>query len=300
MTEPLSPAHPFPLPDATGELPIVDSHLFTTCCPRCRPTSCRRPSASYLDPFVGVTDDGSRAPGSTGSTMHGERRRRRGGRGRRLSGSSPPAQRRGAADGRPGVAAVDERHPDLASQGHAARAARPGRPDRALAVIEASLSPAGYASVRAAMALNAHLGELIDDYRDTLTEFAYSFTVFGRPSSDAPWGWRLMGHHVDLHYVFVGGQVVLAPVFLGAEPTTGTGRFDGSALSATRPRPDSRPPSARSRPGAEVLLSRSLRAGPARPSWRAPGTAATWRARQPRPAGRGIIASSLTPPSSTG
>ncbi|CDR06377.1 predicted protein [Streptomyces iranensis] len=99
--------------------------------------------------------------------------------------------------------------------------------DRALAVIEASLSPAGYAQVRAAMALNEHLGELIDDYRDTLTEFAYWFTVFGTPSGDSPWGWQLMGHHVDLHCVFVGGQVVLAPVFLGAEPTTGTGRFEG-------------------------------------------------------------------------
>jgi hypothetical protein len=99
--------------------------------------------------------------------------------------------------------------------------------NRALAVVEASLSPAGYTQVRAAMALNEHLGELIDDYRDTLTEFAYWFTVFGSPSGDAPWGWQLMGHHVDLHCVFVGRQVVLAPVFLGAEPTTGTGRFAG-------------------------------------------------------------------------
>ncbi|MEK8174570.1 DUF3500 domain-containing protein [Streptomyces sp. M19] len=99
--------------------------------------------------------------------------------------------------------------------------------DRALAVIEASLSPGGYAQVRAAMALNQNLGELIDDYRDTLTEFAYWFTVFGTPSHHFPWGWQLMGHHVDLHCVFVAGQVVLAPVFLGAEPTIGTGRFEG-------------------------------------------------------------------------
>jgi hypothetical protein len=99
--------------------------------------------------------------------------------------------------------------------------------DRALAIVQESLSTEGYDQVRSAMALNENLGDLIDDYRDTLTEFAYWFTVFGTPSSDSPWGWQLMGHHVDLHCVFVDGQVVLAPVFLGAEPTTGTGRFEG-------------------------------------------------------------------------
>jgi hypothetical protein len=93
------------------------------------------------------------------------------------------------------------------------------RRQRALAVIEASLSREGYASVRAAMQLNGALGELVDDYRDTLTEFNYWFTVFGEPDSGAPWGWQLMGHHVDLHCVFVDSQVVFAPVFIGAEPT---------------------------------------------------------------------------------
>jgi Protein of unknown function (DUF3500) len=99
--------------------------------------------------------------------------------------------------------------------------------DRALAVVEASRSPAGYAQVLAVMALNENRGELIDDYRDTFTEFAYWFTVFGTPTDGSPWGWQLMGHHADLHCVFGGGQMVLAPVFLGAEPTTGTGRFEG-------------------------------------------------------------------------
>lgn len=90
---------------------------------------------------------------------------------------------------------------------------------QALAVIEASLSPAGYETVRGAMRLNGALGELIGAYRDTLTEFGYWFTVFGEPSATTPWGWQLMGHHIDLHCVFVGSQLVFAPVFVGAEPT---------------------------------------------------------------------------------
>jgi hypothetical protein len=90
---------------------------------------------------------------------------------------------------------------------------------RALEVIEASLSRAGYETVRNAMRLNGALGELIDEYRDSLTEYSYYFTIFGYPELDQPWGWQLMGHHVDVHCVFIGTQLVLAPVFLGAEPT---------------------------------------------------------------------------------
>jgi hypothetical protein len=90
--------------------------------------------------------------------------------------------------------------------------------EAALAVMEASLSLEGFHVVRSAMKLNGALGEFIDDYRDTLREFAYHFTVFGDPATSEPWGWQLMGHHVDVHCVFVGTQVVLAPVFLGAEP----------------------------------------------------------------------------------
>ncbi len=89
----------------------------------------------------------------------------------------------------------------------------------ALGVIESSLSDAGFETVRNAMKLNGALGDLIGEYRDTLTEFAYYVTVFGDPSTTGPWGWQLMGHHVDLNCVFVGSQLVFAPVFVGAEPT---------------------------------------------------------------------------------
>ena len=89
----------------------------------------------------------------------------------------------------------------------------------ALALIKASISDAGYTLVRSAMKLNGALGELVDDYRDTLQEFLYWMTIFGDPNGRDPWGWQLMGHHVDLNCVFVGNQLVFAPVFIGAEPS---------------------------------------------------------------------------------
>ena len=291
----------FPLPDAPGELPIVDSHLFTDLLPEVPAHELSAAERHYLDPFVGVTDDGTPRPGLYRLDGAGERPD--------AAVAAADAYLGGLAPHRRSVAVLPMDAPEWRLWTNAVPTWHPkgmrlerldrGDRDRALAVIEASLSPAGYASVRAAMALNAHLGELIDDYRDTLTEFAYWFTVFGRPSSDAPWGWQLMGHHIDLHCVFVGGQVVLAPVFLGAEPTTGTGRFDGisalddetgTGLAFRRLLDPDREP--------EFLLSRSLRAEDLPPELAGP-----WNGRHLGGAGadnlvlppEGITASSLTP-----
>ncbi|WP_431236187.1 DUF3500 domain-containing protein (plasmid) [Mycolicibacterium psychrotolerans] len=87
----------------------------------------------------------------------------------------------------------------------------------ALEVIRCSLSSAGYRRVRGAMRLNADLGQFLNAYLDTLTEWCYWFTIFGDPSTDKPWGWQLAGHHVDVHCLVLGGQLVLTPTFLGAE-----------------------------------------------------------------------------------
>jgi hypothetical protein len=94
----------------------------------------------------------------------------------------------------------------------------PAQRDRALEIVEACLSATGYADTRAAMKLNAALGELIDQYRDTLTEYCYFFALFGTPSSTEPWGWQLWGHHLDVHCFILGRQMVLTPTFMGAEP----------------------------------------------------------------------------------
>lgn len=86
----------------------------------------------------------------------------------------------------------------------------------ALAVIEASLSSAGYARVREAMGLNGYLGELVDLPR-IMNDRSYWFALYGDPDT-GPWGWQLFGHHVAVHSVFAGSRQVIAPVFLGGEP----------------------------------------------------------------------------------
>jgi hypothetical protein len=88
----------------------------------------------------------------------------------------------------------------------------------AMQLMAASLSTRGYGATRAVMRLNRTLGELVNDYADTLTEWMYFLTIFGEPDSEMPWGWQLSGHHLDINCVFVDRQMVLTPTFMGAEP----------------------------------------------------------------------------------
>jgi hypothetical protein len=109
--------------------------------------------------------------------------------------------------------------PDWDPHGLCLEDLEPAQRERALAVLEESLSATGFSDARTAMKLNAALGELIGQYRDTLTEYRYSFAVFGTPSTTEPWGWQLWGHHLDVHCFVIGRQLVLTPTFIGAEPT---------------------------------------------------------------------------------
>ena len=47
----------------------------------------------------------------------------------------------------------------------------------------------------------------------------YYWTVFGEPGGDGPWGWRVEGHHLSLHYSVWGDRVIaVTPFFFGANP----------------------------------------------------------------------------------
>lgn len=89
--------------------------------------------------------------------------------------------------------------------------------DAALQVIAATVSAAGMHDIRGAMRLNAALGEICVGYEDTLREYKYWFTIFGVPSAIEPWGWQLMGHHLDINCFLMAGQIVLTPAFIGTE-----------------------------------------------------------------------------------
>ncbi len=47
----------------------------------------------------------------------------------------------------------------------------------------------------------------------------YFVSVFGEPSDEGEWGWRIEGHHLALNYTLKGGQVVSAtPFMFGSNP----------------------------------------------------------------------------------
>ncbi|WLQ36763.1 DUF3500 domain-containing protein [Streptomyces castrisilvae] len=219
-----------PLPKAKGTMPVVDGILHADLLPPEITFELTAPIRAYREPYVGITADGAPAPGLYRLTDTGNR----------------PTAAVDAADAyldalmpfERTVARLPMNSPDWRLWTNAIPTWTPKgmrlerltvtQRELALAVIEASLSREGFDLIRAAMQLNGALGELIDDYRDTLTEFTYWFTIFGDPTSGQPWGWQLMGHHIDVHCVFIGSQLVMAPVFLGAEPTScDTGRYAG-------------------------------------------------------------------------
>lgn len=214
-------------PRSKGIYPIVDGVLHAELLPPEAAFQLTAGDRHHQDPYVGITTDGTPRPGLYELTDTGSSGKAAVDAARGYLDSLLPHQRSVA------VLPMDSDNwrrwtnafPNWAPKGLQLGRLTPHQRDAALALAEASLSADGFATVRAAMKLNAALGELIDDYQDTLQEFTYWLTIFGDPTGDDPWGWQLMGHHVDLHCVFLGSQLVLAPAFLGAEPAvceTGT------------------------------------------------------------------------------
>ena len=55
-----------------------------------------------------------------------------------------------------------------------------------------------------------------DTHRDPLN---YYITIFGTPSKDKPWGWRMEGHHVSINFVSVNNELISStPSFFGTNP----------------------------------------------------------------------------------
>lgn len=84
-------------------------------------------------------------------------------------------------------------------------------------LMRASLSPAGYKKASGCMKVNHFLGEVVNG-KKVLNENSYNFVIFGTPSEVEPWGWQLYGHHLCMNCFVVGKQMVISPVFMGAEP----------------------------------------------------------------------------------
>ena len=83
-------------------------------------------------------------------------------------------------------------------------------------LLHTALSQQGYEKTTGVIELEGVLRELEGDYRNP---DLYWFTMFGSPSDDSPWGWRLEGHHLSLNFSTVTSAIVATtPAFLGANP----------------------------------------------------------------------------------
>ncbi|KAK9379259.1 uncharacterized protein V2V93DRAFT_374379 [Kockiozyma suomiensis] len=99
-----------------------------------------------------------------------------------------------------------------------------------LAVLQATLSPEGYEKAVAAMRINGFLGDLVESPR-VMNEFSYNFVLFGKPSTDRPWGWSFYGHHLCLNVFFYKQQIFISPWFTGAEPNLiDDGKYAGTRI----------------------------------------------------------------------
>ena len=107
-------------------------------------------------------------------------------------------------------------------EGLAIRDMGPDQRAAASAIVAASMSERTAAEIVAIMALETVVGRLeaasgrSDSERDPEL---YWFAVFGDPGSDAPWSWRVGGHHVAVHVTLEADRVIgTTPSFLGSNP----------------------------------------------------------------------------------
>jgi hypothetical protein len=104
--------------------------------------------------------------------------------------------------------------------------------EAALRLLRESMSPSGYETARDIMRLNAHALE-ITGKPEEYGEWYYWVSLFGTPASDAPWGWEIDGHHLNVNCFVLGDQLVLTPHFMGSEPVLARfGKYVGTRVFA--------------------------------------------------------------------
>ena len=80
-------------------------------------------------------------------------------------------------------------------------------------VDEKLLKTQGYLSVTAVM-FNEDIQQ---KFEPTLGRNEYWVEIFGDPSSDNYWGWKLEGHHLSLNFTFKGNKMISNSPFLMAQ-----------------------------------------------------------------------------------
>jgi len=84
-------------------------------------------------------------------------------------------------------------------------------------LMSTALSHEGISKALGVMYLDQILFEIED--RPVRDSELYYVTVFGDPSSEGNWGWRVEGHHLSLNLTLQDGEVIsTSPTFMGANP----------------------------------------------------------------------------------
>jgi hypothetical protein len=195
---------------------------------------------AYFSPFVGVTSDGTvtenlfrRAPARPGESAPTPAMVAAA---RRVLSVLPEDKRRAVQYEADAPEWQGWANPEFLQHDTGLRLEFEEEPTRraVLSLLEASLSPSGYELARTLMRINDFLGGLVG-LKGVMNEYSYNFALFGSPSEDRPWGWQLFGHHLAMNCLVVGDQMVLTPVFFGAEPTMlDDGPFAGTMVFKER------------------------------------------------------------------
>jgi hypothetical protein len=87
----------------------------------------------------------------------------------------------------------------------------------AMSVLQTTLSHRGFDTSMKIMALEQVLFEMERSSRRDAGK--YHLFVFGTPDQNAPWGWRIEGHHLSISITVVDSEnVEITPAFFGASP----------------------------------------------------------------------------------
>ena len=84
-------------------------------------------------------------------------------------------------------------------------------------LMRSALSSKGYLKATSIMQLEGVL-KMLEDGSPRRDVENYAFSIFGTPSLDAPWGWRLEGHHLSLNYTSATDELAATPAFFGSNP----------------------------------------------------------------------------------
>src|SRR5215472_2218253 len=88
----------------------------------------------------------------------------------------------------------------------------------ATALLAAGLSQQGFIKAETIMSLEDVLRIAEKDDGERRNPEKYYFSIFGTPSDNKPWGYRVEGHHVSQNYTVIGGRIADTPSFFGSNP----------------------------------------------------------------------------------